>query len=59
MGEINREWHADHRMPPKATEAQRGQWHSEHVEVCGCRAPSANEQELIARWRASQHADPD
>jgi hypothetical protein len=55
MGAINREWHADHRMPEKATEKQRGQWHSEHVEACGCRPPNAKEQDLIARWKGSQH----
>jgi len=54
VGAINREWHEAHPMPPRATDEQRGQWHSEHVEACGCRAPSAKEQELIVRWRASQ-----
>ena len=54
MGAINREWHEAHRMPQKATEEQRGRWHSEHVEACECRAPSAKEQELVVRWRATQ-----
>lgn len=62
MGGINREWHEAHRMPPRATVDQRGQWHSEHVDECSCRAPSAKEQELIDRWcaqhpRASAHTD--
>ncbi len=52
MGTINREWHEAHPIPPKATEDQRGQWHSEHVDACDCRAPSAREQQLIDRWRA-------
>ena len=59
MGAINREWHADHRMPPKATDAQRGAWHSEHLEHCGCRQPSTREQELVVRWRESQRDTKD
>jgi hypothetical protein len=26
-----------HRMPEKATEQQRIDWHVEHAKVCGCR----------------------
>jgi len=55
MVKIDREWHADHRMPPKANEEQRGQWHSEHVEACGCRAPSDKEQALIDAYRESKN----
>lgn len=34
---INAAWHARHRMPPRASLAQRMAWHLEHVEHCGCR----------------------
>ncbi|WP_062132715.1 hypothetical protein [Demequina aestuarii] len=59
MGTINRQWHADHRMPAKATEDQRGAWHSEHIEACGCRELSAREQDLVVRWRDAQRAAKD
>jgi hypothetical protein len=35
--EMNREWHEEHRMPEKATEQQRIDWHVEHAQACGCR----------------------
>lgn len=54
---INREWHQAHRMPVKPTREQRGEWHSEHVEECGCRAPSEAEALLIAEHRAKRE-DP-
>lgn len=53
MGKINREWHDAHRMPPKATREQRGEWHAGHMDECGCRTPSDKERELIAAWRAA------
>ena len=34
---LNEEWHRLNRMPPKATRAQRIQWHAEHAAKCGCR----------------------
>lgn len=34
---LNREWHLEHRMPPKATAVQRLDWHLEHASVCACR----------------------
>ena len=40
MGKINAEWHKAHRMPAKATDAQRTQWHYEHARHCGCRVLS-------------------
>jgi hypothetical protein len=52
MGAINREWHQAHRMPERATEDQRGQWHSEHAHACGCRKPSEKEAALIEAWRS-------
>jgi len=34
---MNRDWHAGHKMPEKATEQQRIDWHIEHVYACRCR----------------------
>jgi len=34
---MNREWHERHKMPEKATEQQRIDWHREHAQACGCR----------------------
>jgi len=35
---LNREWHRDNRMPPRATREQRIRWHVAHAKVCACRA---------------------
>ncbi len=37
MTQINREWHADHKMPANPSEDQRIAWHIEHARNCGCR----------------------
>jgi hypothetical protein len=34
---LNKEWHRDNRMPPKATREQRIEWHARHAAKCGCR----------------------
>jgi len=34
---LNKEWHRLHRMPAKATRAQRIKWHAAHALACGCR----------------------
>jgi hypothetical protein len=34
---MNREWHAENKMPAKATEEQRITWHREHQLHCACR----------------------
>jgi hypothetical protein len=34
---MNKLWHAENRMPAKATLEQRIQWHKEHQEHCACR----------------------
>lgn len=34
---INKTWHAANRMPKNATLEQRVQWHTEHLDHCGCR----------------------
>jgi catechol 2,3-dioxygenase-like lactoylglutathione lyase family enzyme len=37
MSKINARWHAAHRLPARATLAQRIAWHTEHAQQCGCR----------------------
>jgi hypothetical protein len=54
MSSINKEWHLAHKMVEKPTRSDRARWHAEHVEACGCRAPSAAEQELIDEYHAEQ-----
>ena len=38
---INAAWHKSHRMPPRATPAQRLKWHLAHAKACGCRKLTA------------------
>ena len=33
---VNAAWHAKHPMPPRATMAQRIEWHREHAKQCAC-----------------------
>ena len=37
MGEINRRWHEQHRMPKNPTARQRIDWHMAHAANCSCR----------------------
>lgn len=39
---MNREWHAEHPMPPRATADERLDWHRAHAAACGCRRPPAD-----------------
>ena len=34
---LNKPWHEKHRMPPKATLAERIRWHLAHQKHCRCR----------------------
>ena len=34
---LNKAWHLQHRMPPKANFEQRVKWHLEHRKHCTCR----------------------
>ena len=34
---MNKLWHAENKMSPKPTLAQRIQWHKEHQKHCTCR----------------------
>lgn len=51
---INAEWHLAHRMPPKATFAQRVAWHSEHELNCQCRKVPDSLRDAIDAYRASE-----
>jgi hypothetical protein len=35
--QMNKDWHAQNRMPKNATMDQRVRWHEEHALACGCR----------------------
>jgi hypothetical protein len=35
---LNKTWHSKHKMPARATLAQRIRWHLEHRKHCGCRS---------------------
>jgi hypothetical protein len=45
---INADWHRAHRLPARATEAERIAWHLEHAAHCACRAIPPR---LLARMR--------
>jgi hypothetical protein len=50
MGKVKADWHAKHRMPPKAALNQRVKWHLAHARACGCREiPKSILAELRAR----------
>ena len=34
---MNKLWHTENKMPPKATLEQRIQWHMKHQKHCACR----------------------
>jgi len=34
---MNKDWHANNKMPKNAAMDQRVRWHEEHARVCGCR----------------------
>lgn len=55
MEAMNREWHAAHPMPVRATFEQRVAWHREHAAECGCRRPPAR----IAAILAAERRDPE
>ncbi len=37
MGKINKEWHANNKMPQNASDEQRIAWHLAHSQNCSCR----------------------
>jgi hypothetical protein len=34
---VNRQWHAEHRLPHDANLEERMDWHVAHAQACGCR----------------------
>jgi hypothetical protein len=50
---VNRDWHAAHPMPPRATWEQRVAWHREHAAACGCRRPPPDVVAELDREAAS------
>ncbi len=47
MAILNREWHAEHRMPEHASTEQRIAWHLAHAQHCSCRPIPAGVLELM------------
>ncbi len=44
---MNKLWHEQNKMPPKATLDQRIRWHKEHQKHCACRQAPKSLQKLI------------
>jgi hypothetical protein len=44
---LNKDWHAKHQMPTRATLAMRIQWHLAHQKHCACRPIPAKLAEVI------------
>jgi hypothetical protein len=56
---IDKAWHEAHRMPKRASRAERLAWHVEHAVNCGCRPVPESlraevEKELAARSKAGK-----
>jgi len=45
---MNKTWHTENKMPPKATLEQRIQWHREHQVHCACREAPRSLLESVA-----------
>lgn len=51
---LNREWHLAHVLGRNASLDDRVAWHSEHVQVCGCRdMPASIRAEIERRAQAA------
>jgi hypothetical protein len=46
---LNATWHRTHRMPARATMAQRIRWHLAHAKHCGCRPIPTTVQAALRR----------
>jgi hypothetical protein len=59
---MNKLWHEQNKMPPRATLDQRIRWHQEHQKYCACRKAPKSLQELIkektARYSGSRIGIP-
>lgn len=49
MGRINKEWHTMHKMPEKASDQQRIDWHLEHSRNCSCAPIPKGVLDLMAK----------
>jgi len=52
--ELNRQWHAEHRLPHGASFEERKEWHVEHAKACGCRPIPPEIAGAIEHERASK-----
>jgi hypothetical protein len=50
--QLNREWHAEHRLGSGASLEDRVQWHLDRADACGCRPIPVRILEEIERRRA-------
>jgi hypothetical protein len=56
---MNKEWHANNKMPRNATLEQRIAWHLDHAEKCACREIPPGLRAIIAeRWPEQRDSDP-
>jgi hypothetical protein len=51
---MNKAWHSENRMPPKATLQQRIDWHREHRKHCACREVPKSLSKYFAVKKQSQ-----
>src|SRR5687768_11540627 len=50
MAKLNKNWHAKHKMPKKATLSQKIQWHADHTRECACRPiPKSIQRKMMER----------
>jgi hypothetical protein len=55
---INRAWHDAHRLPQRATLAQRVAWHREHAQACACRPmPASIAAEIAAQEKSAPQSE--
>jgi hypothetical protein len=58
---MNKLWHAQNKMPPRATLEQRIEWHKEHQIHCACREAPKNlllrSQKITDRPQACSNAE--
>ena len=52
---MNKLWHAQNKMPAKATLEQKIAWHREHQKHCACReAPKSIQDEILKRGKVNR-----
>jgi hypothetical protein len=52
---MNKTWHENNKMPPKATLEQRIEWHREHQKHCACREAPPSLQKLLKPKLTTTH----